>query len=177
MADGIAVGRPGDVNFAIVADLVDEVVTVSEEGLSQALLLVLERAKLLVEPAGAAAAAALLEVADLRLDGGPVCVVLSGGNIDPLLLSHVTTHGLQAAGRYLTVTATVPDRPGGLVGLLKLLSAEGASVVDVVHSRVSGRVRLGEVQVTVSLETKGPDHQAAVIAAMEREGYAPSSVE
>jgi threonine dehydratase len=170
MADGIAVAMPGAVPFAHVSELVDEVVTVSEEAISQALLLVLERAKLVVEPAGATAVAALTSVPDLRLDG-QVCVVLSGGNIDPLLLTQVTTHGLRAAGRYLTITATVPDRPGGLVALLALLRDMGVSVVDVIHSRVSGELRLGEVQVTVSLETKGPGHQAEVRAALIESGY------
>ncbi len=96
----------------------------------------LERAKLLVEPAGAAAVAAMLSPVDLGLTR-PVCAVLSGGNVDPLLFSHLTTHGLQAAGRYLTV----PDRPGGLAQLLELLRDAGARVVDVIHSRVSGELR------------------------------------
>ncbi|PXW30206.1 UNVERIFIED_CONTAM: threonine dehydratase [Williamsia faeni] len=170
MADGIAVALPGAVPFALVADLVDEVVTVSEEAISQALLLVLERAKLIVEPAGATAVAALTSLPGLELDGR-VCVVLSGGNIDPLLLTQVTTHGLHAAGRYLTITVTVPDRPGGLVSLLELLRDLNVSVVDVVHSRVSGELSLGEVAVTVSLETRGPDHQAKVRAALADAGY------
>lgn len=170
MADGIAVAMPGVVPFAHVAELVDELVTVSEEAISQALLLVLERAKLVVEPAGATAVAALTSLPDLELNG-QVCVVLSGGNIDPLLLTQVTTHGLRAAGRYMTITATVSDRPGGLVSLLELLRDLSGSVVDVVHSRVSGELRLGEVQVTVSLETKGRDHQSRVRAALIEAGY------
>ena len=123
------------VPFEHVVSYVDEVVTVAEDLLSTALLLMLERAKLVVEPAGAAGVAAMMagELTDLT---GPVCVVVSGGNIDPLLLTHVTTHGLTAAGRYLTVTATISDRPGGLIALLELLRDAGASVLDVVHSRV-----------------------------------------
>lgn len=170
MADGIAVAMPGVVPFAHVSELVDEVVTVSEEAISQALLLVLERAKLVVEPAGATAVAALTSLPDLKLNG-QVCVVLSGGNIDPLLLTQVTTHGLRAAGRYMTITATVSDRPGGLVSLLQLLRDLSVSVVDVIHSRVSGELRLGEVQVTVSLETKGRDHQTRVRSALSEAGY------
>lgn len=170
MADGISVALPGAVPFAHVQDLVDEVVTVSEESISQALLLVLERAKLVVEPAGATAVAALTSLPDLELDG-QVCVVLSGGNIDPLLLTQVITHGLRASGRYLTITVTVPDRPGGLVALLELLRDLNVSVVDVIHSRVSGELSLGEVAVTVSLETKGPDHQTRVRSALARAGY------
>ncbi|MFW0784471.1 threonine ammonia-lyase [Gordonia sp. CPCC 206044] len=170
MADGIAVARPGDVPFEHIDALVDDVVTVGEEALSTALLLMLERAKLLVEPAGAAGVAAAMSG---LLDDvpGPVCIVLSGGNIDPLLLSHVTTHGLSAAGRFLTVTATVSDRPGGLITLLELLRDRGASVVDVVHSRVADDLYLGEVQVTVSVETQGPEHQRVVRDALSEAGF------
>lgn len=169
MADGIAVALPGDVPFAHVSELVDDVVTVSEEALSTALLVMLERAKLVVEPAGAAGVAAVLE-RDLELSG-TVCVVVSGGNIDPLLLSHVTTHGLTAAGRFLTLTATVSDRPGGLIELLALLRELGTSVVDIVHSRVADDLYLGEVQVTVSVETRGPDHQREVRRALADAGF------
>lgn len=169
MADGIAVALPGEVPFAHVRELVDDVVTVSEDALSTALLLMLERAKLLVEPAGAAGVAALMS--GHVQASGQVCVVASGGNIDPLVLSHVTTSGLSAAGRFLTVTATIPDRPGGLVSLLELLRECGASVVDVVHSRVAEGLLLGEVQVTVSAETRGPDHQATVREALAKAGF------
>ena len=169
MADGIAVATPGAVPFAHVTEFVDRVVTVSEEELSTALLLMLERAKLVVEPAGAAAVAAAVS-GRLGLSG-TACVVLSGGNIDPLLLRHVTTHGLTAAGRFLTVTATVSDRPGGLVTLLELLRDLGASVLDVVHSRVADDLYLGEVQVTVSVETRGHDHQHDVRRALADAGF------
>ena len=107
---------------------------------------------------------------DLDLPG-PICVVTSGGNIDPLVLSHVTTAGLTASGRFLTVTATIPDRPGGLISLLELLREQGASVVDVVHSRVADDLQLGEVQVTVSAETRGAEHQEAVRAALADAGF------
>lgn len=170
MADGIAVAMPGAVTFTHVTEFVDQVVTVSEDAISRAVLMMLERAKLLVEPAGAAAVAAMMNPVGLGLVG-PVCAVLSGGNVDPLLLSHLTTHGLQAAGRYLTVAVTVPDRPGGLAALLELLRDTGASVVDVIHSRVSGELRLGEVQVTVSVETRGPDHQHLVRTSLADAGY------
>ncbi|MFC7448824.1 threonine ammonia-lyase [Rhodococcus daqingensis] len=173
MADGIAVGLPGRVPFAHVTELVDEVVTVSEDALSRALLLCSERAKLIVEPAGAAAIAALMScpAESLRLEG-PVCAVLSGGNIDPLLLTHVITHGLRAAGRYLAVRVTIPDRPGGLVRLLGAVSAIEASVVDVVHSRTARDLGLDEVEVLLTLETRGPDHRDEVLGALEAAGYA-----
>ncbi|WP_234803516.1 threonine ammonia-lyase [Mycobacteroides abscessus] len=171
MADGIAVGKPGAVPFEHVAALVDDVVTVSEEALSRGLLLCLERAKLVVEPAGAAAVAALLTLSAEELGlTGPVCAVLSGGNIDPLLLTHVITHGLRAAGRYLTVRVTVADAPGGLSGLLDVFRASGASVVDVTHWRNSERLRLGEVDVLATVETRGPEHHQAVLDAIVAAG-------
>ncbi|WP_168700806.1 threonine ammonia-lyase [Gordonia paraffinivorans] len=169
VADGIAVARPGDVPFEHASEYVDRVVTVSEEELSTALLLMLERAKMVIEPAGAAGVAAA--VGGLLDLSGTVCVVLSGGNIDPLLLRHVITHGLTAAGRFLTFTATVSDRPGGLLALLELLRDQGASVLDVVHSRVADDLYLGEVQVTVSVETRGPDHQLSVRRALGDAGF------
>ncbi len=173
MADGIAVGLPGTVPFAHVTDWVDDVVTVSEDALSRALLLCIERAKLIVEPAGAAAVAALMTRDDLRLEG-PVCAVLSGGNIDPLLLTHVITHGLRAAGRYLAVRATISDRPGGLLDLLGVVKQHGASVVDVVHSRTGGQLGLEEVDVMLTVETRGPVHRQDVLAALAASGYVVS---
>jgi threonine dehydratase len=170
MADGIAVSEVGPVSFAHVSALVDEVLTVGEEALSQALLLCLERAKLLVEPAGAAAVAALLEAAARRFPG-PVCAVLSGGNVDPLLLMHLIRHGLGAAGRFLALQVTVPDRPGELATLLDRVGTSGANVVDVAHSRVTGRLALGDAVVALSLETRGPEHCAALIANLTAAGY------
>jgi threonine dehydratase len=136
MADGIAVSEVGAVSFAQVSALVDEVLTVSEEALSQAVLLCLERTKMLVEPAGAAAVAALLQPS-VRFPG-PVCAVLSGGNVDPLLLMHLIRHGLSAGGRFLALRVTVPDRPGELARLLARIGDSGANVVDVAHSRIAG---------------------------------------
>src|SRR4051812_278565 len=120
MADGIKVGRPGDVPFRIVHDLVDEVRTVSENNLFSALLLCLERAKLVVEPAGASPVAALL--ADPEAFEGPVVALLSGGNVDPLLMQRILRHGMAAGGRYLAVTLRLTDRPGALATLLGVLS-------------------------------------------------------
>lgn len=175
VADGIAVAEPGEVTFAHVAELVDDVVTVGEEELSQALLLCLERAKMVVEPAGAAAVAALLNGAAAP-DGapfpGPVCAVLSGGNVDPLLLMHLIRHGLSAGGRFLSLGVTVPDRPGELAALLARIGDSGANVVDVSHSRISGSLALGDVVVALSLETRGPEHCGELIADLEQHGYA-----
>ncbi|MDQ3154419.1 MAG: threonine ammonia-lyase [Actinomycetota bacterium] len=169
MADGIAVGEPGPVTFAHVAELVDDVVTVSEESLSRALLLCLERAKLVVEPAGVAAVAAALEHPGEF--AGPVCAVLSGGNVDPLLLLHVIQHGLGAAGRFLALRLTVPDRPGELAALLAHVGELGANVVDVAHARTGGSLALGDVQVRVNLETRGPEHCDQLVADLAAVGY------
>jgi threonine dehydratase len=169
MADGIAVGMPGDVPFRIVADLVDEVRTVSEESLSRALLLCLERAKLLVEPAGAAGVAALLD--DPTAFEPPVVVVLSGGNVDPLLLQRVVRHGLAAAGRYLALGIRVQDRPGALAGLLADVAATGANVVEVEHRRTDPTLSVDEVEVGLQVEARGAEHRAEVLAHLERRGY------
>ncbi|MFH8614135.1 threonine ammonia-lyase [Streptomyces sp. NPDC017979] len=169
MADGIKVGRPGDVPFALVRDLVDEVRTVSEDALSSALLLCLERAKMVVEPAGASPVAALLS--DPHSFEGPVVAVLSGGNVDPLLLQRVLRHGMAAAGRYLSLRLRLTDRPGALAGLLSALSAVDANVLDVSHVRTDPRLGLSEVEVELQLETKGPEHCTEVTAALWAAGY------
>ncbi len=135
MADGIAVGRPGTVPFGIIRDLEVPITTVSEESISRALLMALERNKLLVEPAGAAAMARLLDgPGDFA---APVVVVLSGGNVDPLLLVRVIGHGLAAAGRYLAVHVRVPDNPGSLAELLGVIAQKAANVESVEHVRTS----------------------------------------
>ncbi|MFI6205806.1 threonine ammonia-lyase [Streptomyces sp. NPDC051041] len=169
MADGIRVGRPGDVPFGIVRDLVDEVRTVTEDELSAALLLCLERAKLVVEPAGASPVAALL--GDPGAVEGPVVAVLSGGNVDPVLLQRVLRHGMAAQGRYLAVRLRLTDRPGALATLLGVLSAADANVLDVSHVRTDPRLGLTEAEVELHLETKGPAHCAEVGRALREAGY------
>jgi threonine dehydratase len=189
MADGIAVGRPGQVPFELVRAHVDRVVTVSEELISRALLLLLERAKLVVEPAGAVGVAALLDdgllddglLDDGLLDdgllgaapsaNGPVVVVLSGGNLDPLLLMRVVRHGMAAAGRYLQLRLRLPDRPGSLAALLALLAAAEANVLEVEHVRAGPRMSVDEVELGLRLETQGPTHCAQVLATLRGAGY------
>jgi threonine dehydratase len=170
MADGIAVPAPGELTFAHVRDLVDEVRTVTEEDLSRALLFCLERAKLVVEPAGVAAVAAVL--ADPAAFAPPVVAVVSGGNVDPVLLLKVVQHGMAAAGRYLSLRLRVPDRPGSLAAVLAELAAVGANVLEVEHERTATRLDVGEVEVFVVLETRGPEHADEVTAALTRAGYA-----
>lgn len=170
IADGIAVLRPGDLTFAHVEKLVDEIVTVSDEDLSAALLVLLERHKTVVEPAGAAAAAALLTGVYVPVDG-PAVAVLSGGNIDPMLLLRVIEHGLASAGRFLRLAVRCVDRPGELTRVLGRIAEQRANIVDVNHSRQSPRLSFGEVEVALSVETRGPEHSSALISALREAGY------
>ncbi len=169
MADGIAVGRPGDVTFAAVREHVDDVVTVTEESLSRAVLTVAERAKLIVEPAGAAAVAAMMDAPEAYPT--PAVVVLSGGNIDPLLLGKVIRHGMAAAERYLFLRVAISDLPGGLAGLLTDVSALGANVIEVAHERISPELGLHEVDVDLQLETRGSDHAQLLRETLVARGY------
>jgi len=168
MADGIAVGRPGDVPFRLVEGLVDEVRVVDDAALARALVQTLERGKLVVEPAGAAGLAAVMT--DPTAFEAPVVVVVSGGNVDPLLLLRVVRHGLAAAGRFSTLTVRVPDRPGSLAGLLRALADADANVVEVEHARLDPALSLHEVEIEVQVETRGPDHLDDVLARLAADG-------
>jgi threonine dehydratase len=169
IADGIAVGCPGAVPFAAVQQHVDDFVTVGEDSLSKALLMLLERAKLVVEPAGAAAVAAMLD--DPHAFETPAVVVLSGGNADPLLLMRVIRQGLAAAGRYLYFRARIPDVPGGLAQLLNDIAAAQANVLDVVHERTSAQLHLDEVEVQLQVETRSSEHADRVLEHLRGRGY------
>ncbi|MBZ5736147.1 threonine ammonia-lyase [Nocardioides sp. TRM66260-LWL] len=169
MADGIAVGLPGDLTFPAVRDHVDDVLTVTEDSLARAVLALAEREKLVAEPAGAAAVAAILDRPGAF--AGPVVAVVSGGNIDPLLLGKVIRHGMAAAGRYLHLAVTIPDVPGGLAGLLTEVGGSGANVLEVVHERVSPRLGVDEVEVALSLETRGAEHSEQVVARLRDAGF------
>jgi threonine dehydratase len=169
IADGIAVGCPGDITFAHVSKLVDDVVTVTEEDISRALLMLLERGKQVVEPAGAVGVAALMSGA-VKAEP-PVVAVLSGGNIDPLLLLRLIEHGLAAAGRFLRFTVRCGDQPGELAALLARIAEQRANVVDVLHTRHNPRLRLGEVEIALSVETRGPEHSDKLIGALRAQGY------
>ena len=169
MADGIAVGLPGTLPYAIISEHVDEIRTVSEESISRALLATLERAKLVVEPAGAVGVAALLDEPDAF--EGPVAIVLSGGNIDPLLLGKVIRHGMSASGRYLTARVQIPDAPGSLARLLLEVGDAGANVLEVVHARTSPDLSIDQVEVVLQLETRGESHAARVLDRLRECGY------
>jgi threonine dehydratase len=169
IADGIAVQQPGELTFAHVTKLVDEIVTVSDDELSAALLFLLERHKMVVEPAGAASVAALLTRAVTIT--GPTVAILSGGNIDPMLLLRVIEHGLASGGRFLRLSVRCGDRPGELARVLARIAEQRANIVDVAHSRQNPRLGFGEVEVALSVETRGPDHSEALIGMLREAGY------
>ena len=169
IADGIAVKKTGELTTRILDEVLDELVSVTDEEISQAIVLLLERTKLVVEGAGAVGVAALLSG---KVDGdGVVVPVLSGGNIDATLLISVMRHGLAVAGRYLVVRSRVPDRPGGLVKLLSLLANERVNVVEVGHQRETADLPVGDTGVELTLLTRDPAHCDEILATMARLGY------
>lgn len=174
IADGIAVGRPGDLNFGIVAEKVDEIVTVSDNEIARAIVLLLERAKLVVEPAGAAAAAAIL--AGKVSSEGTAVAVTSGGNIDPLLLQQIIQYGLVELSRYATISVMLPDRPGQLKIISETVAAAQANVVEVLHTRHGRGLGIGRVELQLAVETKGEEHLQAVLASLREIGYDPNVV-
>ncbi|GAA4736533.1 threonine ammonia-lyase [Amnibacterium soli] len=174
IADGIAVGTPGRITFEIVRDLVDEVVTVTDDETASALLVLLERAKLVVEPAGAVGVAALLS--GLVPDPGRTVAVLSGGNIDPLMMERVISRGLVTSDRYMTLRIGLPDRPGQLAVISAIIAEANANVVEVLHTRHGSDTQISEVQIDISVETRGKPHQAAVLERLEQAGYQPRVV-
>ena len=169
IADGIAVKRPGELTAPILAEVLDDVVSVNDEEISEAIVLLLERTKLVVEGAGAVGVAALLAG---RVGGkGAAVAVLSGGNIDASLLISVMRRGLSLAGRYLVVRTRVGDRPGELAKLLNLLGDAHVNVVEVEHQRETIDVPVGETGVELTLLTRDRAHCNEILALLERLGY------
>jgi threonine dehydratase len=173
IADGIAVSKPGVLNFEIIRDAVDAVVTVTEDDMARALLVLLERAKLVVEPAGAAGVAAILAGHVQHEGPGSVVAILSGGNIDPLLMQRVIAHGLAASDRYLRLSIMLPDRPGQLARIAEILAGVNANVVEVLHTRHGNGLQLSQVELVVSVETRGTEHRQQVIQVLRQAGYDP----
>ena len=175
IADGIAVGRPGQLPFSIIKKLVDDVATVSEDDIARALIFLMERNKLVVEPAGSVPVAALMngKLKETYGDLGTVVCVLSGGNIDPMLMLKVIQRGLSAAGRYMTIKMMLSDRPGELATISRIISENDANVTGVDHTRVGGSLSMGDVSITIDMETKGVEHCRQVISALEEEGFKP----
>ncbi|WP_267420676.1 MULTISPECIES: threonine ammonia-lyase [unclassified Curtobacterium] len=174
IADGIAVARPGDMNFPIIRDLVDEIVTVSDDDVARALLVLLERAKLVVEAAGAVGVAAIM--AGSVRDTGRTVVLLSGGNIDPLMMERIITRGLVAASRYIGIRIMLPDRPGQLARVAQVISDAGANVVEVLHTRHGQGLVISEVALDLSIEARGPEHAEEVIQRLHEAGFRPEQL-
>ncbi|MFN4001873.1 threonine ammonia-lyase [Microcella sp.] len=171
IADGIAVAKPGKLNFEIVRDAVDEVVTVDDDDIARAMLVLLERAKMVVEPAGAVGVAAIMT--GKITASGPTVVVLSGGNIDPLIMERVIAHGLAASERYLKLRIPLPDRPGQLARTSEIIADQNANVVEVLHTRHGSGLAISQVELELHIETRGPEHADQVIGALREAGYDP----
>jgi len=171
IADGIAVSKPGILNFEIIKHAVDEIITVSDDDIARAMLVLLERAKLVVEPAGAAAVAAIM-TGQVK-DAGITVAVLSGGNIDPLVMERVISRGLAVSDRYLKLRLMLPDRPGQLARIAELVSEANANVVEVLHTRNSRNALFGDVELELSIETRGPEHVQRVLGVLIEAGYEP----
>ena len=171
IADGIAVAEPGALTFEVVRKFVDRVVTVSEGDLSRAILLLIERAKLVAEPAGAAAVAAILS-GQIR-DTGTTVALLSGGNIDPMMLEKVISQGLTASDRYLKLVIALQDVPGHLARIATILADIGANVIEVLHTRHNKALQIDRVELEVSVETRGTNHARQVVQALREAGYEP----
>jgi threonine dehydratase len=171
IADGIAVSKPGALNFEIIRDVVDEVITVDEDDIARALLVLLERAKLVVEPAGAVGVAAIL--AGKVQHSGTTVAILSGGNIDPLVMERIISHGLAASERYLKLRIPLPDRPGQLARTAEIIADSNANVVEVLHTRHGSGMQISEVELELHIETRGPEHAEQVIHNLREAGYNP----
>jgi threonine dehydratase len=169
IADGIAVKRPSELTGSILRETLADIVTVSDEEISEAIVLLLERAKLVVEGAGAASLAAVL--ADRVGGSGQVCALLSGGNIDPTMLISVMRHGLTLAGRYLVVRTKISDRPGELLKLLTLVAEERVNVISVEHHREGLELPVVQTEVELTLTTRDREHRDAFLEEMRRWGY------
>ncbi len=169
IAEGIAVKEPGALTTAILRERLDDVVTVTDDEISHAIVLLLERTKLLVEGAGAASVAALL--AGKVPGDDEVCLILSGGNIDPTLLIQVMRHGLTQAGRYLVVRTRIGDRPGELIKLLQLIAEERANVVSVEHHREGMALPIGQTEVELTLGMRDEAHCDELRSTLNARGY------
>jgi threonine dehydratase len=171
IAEGVAVGGPGAVTFPLMQRVVDEMVVVGEDEVAQAMVLLLERSKLVVEGAGAVGVAALMG-GHVQVAGERVAVLLSGGNVDINMLARVVEHGLTQAGRYFALTVGLDDKPGQLVVLSSVLSATGANILSVTHHRFGINLPVGRVHVELLLEVRNRTHAAEVAAALEGAGFA-----
>lgn len=177
LADGIAVKKPGAVTRPIIEEFVDDVVVVEEDDVADAMILLMERGKLLVEGGGAVGASALMRGLVRPATDGVTCVVLSGGNVDLGLLPGLVRRHETQAGRRLLLFARIPDRPGGLANLLTLLAAQGANLIEVEHVREGVDLHVRETGVQIVLETRGTEHADAVVNAARSAGYEVEELE
>lgn len=169
IADGIAVKNPGNYTYEVIKKTVDDIFTVDDEAIASSILLLLERAKMVVEGSGAVPLAALLQG---KIPGnGPVACVLSGGNIDVNFISRIIERGLVKAGRRVVITTRVVDRPGALQRLLAVIASARGNVIYVHHDRIEHDVPLGQAEVQVSLETRDSAHTEEILACLKQEGY------
>ena len=172
LADGIAVKTIGNINYALIKAYVEGVLLTSDNEIVSALLGLCEREHVVSEGAGAAPLAALLKHAS-QFAGKRVVVCVSGGNIDPQLLSRVIARGLGVTGRVLRLTARLCDRPGQLKALLEEIALSGANVLEVHHDRTYGQVNVGDVEVELALETRSFEHQYELLERLEEQGFKP----
>lgn len=170
IADGIAVRRAGDLTLPLFERYVDEIVTVEDEEIAMAILWLLEKEKTVAEGAGAAGLAAMLRH-KTSLQAKKVCVVISGGNIDVLMLSHIIERGLVKDGRLVRVRVTLPDHPGALEKLAGLIASENANIVQATHDRTYFGVALGDTLIDLTMETRGPEHVERLLCRIEAAGY------
>lgn len=170
IADGICVRTPGELTFQVTREFVDHIITVEEEEIARAMLMALERNKMVIEGAGATGLAAVL-YDKLQVKGKKVCVLLSGGNVDVNFLSRIIERGLVESGRYLRLNTTVPDKPGVLQEILKIFGDERANIIGIQHHRMGSRVMLGEAEIEVDIETRDHAHQERILGRLQEAGF------
>jgi threonine dehydratase len=171
IADGIAVRTPGSFTFDLVQRYVDEIVTVNEEEIASAIILMLEEEKVVAEGAGAVGVAAVVQQKLPSILGKRVGVVITGGNIDLNLVSHIIERGLVKAGRKVRLHLTIPDVPGALARLTQIVAHEAANILEIHHDRDFSPISFGETDVSLSLETRGYEHIERLKERLNREGY------
>jgi threonine dehydratase len=176
IAEGIAIRRAGTITLPLVEKYVDEIVTVEEEEIASAILVLLERAKTVADGAGAAAVAALLQ-RKTSLEGKRAAVVVGGGNIDVTLLSRIIERGLVKDGRLVRLRVYVPDQPGALQGITVIAAAKRANIVEILHDRAYFGVHLGDTVIDITLETRGPEHVAEIVKSLDDAGYSYQRVQ
>jgi threonine dehydratase len=176
IADGLLTRSPGERTLPIIRDHVDDVVTVSDESIAEAVVLLMERAKTVAEPAGAVALAALLSRA-VPCANRACCAVISGGNVDPNMMDRLLQFGLGASGRHLRLRTELTDRPGALVGLSTVIAEQGANIFEVVHHRIGSSHSVNVVDLSLTLEVRDRAHGESVVQALRGAGYVAEVVQ